>query len=325
MQTANYSSHRAALKSMSRPQWKEKLAKECIERVKKDRASLLWQQRTLGNGLRTYASREVLGNILAQELHKAGEASGDAQKGTGTCSNSFPSHSETWIKESSVPDRLALGLEQSYVVELPAEESAVEIRTDESDADIDMIWDTEPAGVSNSSRDPSGNISDADYEDLMLEMERALNEEMEENAQRHEMAIVMEYEKAEAALRDSIEAHEMAIVMEYEKAEAALRDSIEAHERMMLEGSTPAVLCPLCQKGRLFSSDHSIFCINGDFRIDTQHDHINLEYLQNRLEEACQEHSKNCHQDPGFVLQERFGIKALYLACQDCGALHTVV
>ncbi|GAQ78452.1 hypothetical protein KFL_000130340 [Klebsormidium nitens] len=303
MQTASNSDHRAALKSIPRPQWKEKLAKECIERVKKDRASLLWQQRTLGNGLRTYASREVLQNILAQELHKVGESPGNAQEETGTPSTSFPRSSDTWIKESSVPDRLALGLEQSYVVELPAEESAVEIRTDGSDADIDMIWDSEPAEVSNRSRDSSGNISDADYEDLMLEMERALNEEMEENAQRHEMAIVMEYEKAEAALRDSI----------------------EAHERMMLEGSTPAVLCPLCQKGRLFSSDHSIFCINGDFRIDTQHDHINLEYLQNRLEEACHEHSKNCHHVPGFVLQERFGIKALYLACQDCGALQIVV
>lgn len=161
------------------------LAKECIERVKKDRASLLWQQRTSGNGLRTYASREVLGNILAQELHKVGGASGNALEGTGSVSTSLPSFSHAWMKESSVPNGNALGLERSYVVELPAEESAVEIRTDESDADIDMIWDSEPAGASSASRDPSGNLSDADYEDLMLEMERALNEEMEENAQRH--------------------------------------------------------------------------------------------------------------------------------------------
>jgi hypothetical protein len=31
----------------------------------------------------------------------------------------------------------------------------------------------------------------------------------------------------------------MAIVMEYEKAEAALRDSIEAHERMMVSDALP--------------------------------------------------------------------------------------
>jgi hypothetical protein len=52
---------------------------------------------------------------------------------------------------------------------------------------------------------------------------------------------------------------------------------------------------------------------------------INLQYLQNRLEEVCQDHSKSCAQVPGFVLQERFNIKALYLACQDCGTFQIVI
>jgi hypothetical protein len=281
------------------------LAKECVDRVRKNRASLLWQQRTSGNGLRTYASREALGNIVAQELQKVvKDLEEDQSKSpSAPATTSGANLSSAFSPQSHHPENIQPEFVNSNHLRLSSSEAAVESGRDETDAANDMLWDFDPLDVSDMSRDPSGNLSELEYEDLMLEMERTLHEEMEEEAQRHEMAIVMEYEKAEAALRDSI----------------------EAHERMMLEGSTPAVLCPLCQRGRLFQGNNSIFCINGDFRIDTQHDHINLQYLQNRLEEVCQDHSKSCAQVPGFVLQERFNIKALYLACQDCGTFQIVI
>jgi hypothetical protein len=137
--------------------------------------------------LRTYASREALGNIVAQELQKVVKDSEEDQSKSpsapATTSGANPSSALS--PQSHHPENIQPEFVNSNQLRLSSSEVAVESGRDETDAANVMLWDFDPLDVSDMSRDPSGNLSELEYEDLMLEMERTLHEEMEEEAQRH--------------------------------------------------------------------------------------------------------------------------------------------
>jgi hypothetical protein len=66
-----------------------------------------------------------------------------------------------------------------------------------------------------------------------------------------------------------------------------------------------------------------VFCKCG-FKLDT-HAGLTLASLQSQLAAAYEQHAASCAADPVFSLEERFGLKALYLRCTACGDLQVVL
>lgn len=88
-------------------------------------------------------------------------------------------------------------------------------------------------------------------------------------------------------------------------------------------GTPDGLLCPLCRMCNLRELNSVVFCKCG-FKLDT-HAGLTLSSLQSQLAAAYAQHAAACAADPVFSLEERFGLKALYLGCTACGDLQVVL
>lgn len=84
------------------------------------------------------------------------------------------------------------------------------------------------------------------------------------------------------------------------------------------------VLCPVCRQHKLLENKGVIFCACG-LRLDVKSDTVGLKYLHERLTELLREHSAVCSGEPGFAVQERFGIVTLCMSCATCATFHVVI
>ncbi|CAI9107222.1 OLC1v1006532C2 [Oldenlandia corymbosa var. corymbosa] len=57
-----------------------------------------------------------------------------------------------------------------------------------------------------------------------------------------------------------------------------------------------------------------------------QDEQVNLEFLRSRLAEAHADHlDRGCKLRPGFCIESRFGLTALYIKCEDCRTFEVVI
>ncbi|XP_057294353.1 RPA-interacting protein B-like [Hydractinia symbiolongicarpus] len=91
--------------------------------------------------------------------------------------------------------------------------------------------------------------------------------------------------------------------------------------------STDAITCPVCKRNNLLQNESVIFCMCG-LRIDTQHDAIDLKYVQSQLSDAILAHSSTCSQEPEFVVVDYTGLddmKNLMLTCRVCDCMSIII
>lgn len=86
------------------------------------------------------------------------------------------------------------------------------------------------------------------------------------------------------------------------------------------------VPCPICRVGPLVEFAAVVACRSPgcSFKLDT-HNGLTLADLRARLAAVYAEHASRCVAVPQFRLEERFGIKALYIGCVVCEDLQVVL
>ncbi|XP_020531879.1 uncharacterized protein LOC18448590, partial [Amborella trichopoda] len=163
----------------------------------------------------------------------------------------------------------------------------------------DLVWDY-------SSRDVAYVTTENEYIDLMLEMERLLRKDIEEQLIVKDIAENEDFENVSQAEEDYI---------------------IQSLEHLQLrECQKENFWCPICTKGCLQEKLHFIYCRSCNLQLDIQSDKVDLDYLRMRLGEVLDEHlDKGCHAKPEFCMENRFGLSALYLRCYACNSLEIVL
>eukprot|EP00897_Mesotaenium_endlicherianum_P002659 jgi/Mesen1/2420/ME000157S01560 len=239
------------------------------------------------------AVTDALRRILSDELHDLQVASTASASEKGCFS--FSSGGAAVTAQQSPPS--SSGAPDVHMRSSEAEEPQ------SATSSQDRLWDwPTPGGAAGQGHVAAWEgLSPNEYRELLLEMEQALHSEIETEKRRQEAALL---EQAEEALRFD------------EAASLAAADHYASH----------AVVCPICKVKPLHQHREVIFCSCGLFRLNTQYDQVNLEFLGARLQESLQEHTDlDCAQAPYFTIEEHFGVTALYMRCLSCESFKLVV
>lgn len=146
-------------------------------------------------------------------------------------------------------------------------------------------------------------LSQEDYEELMIAMENILHEEMHTKFQEKEATLLNDFDNT-----------------------CAQEDDCLATLLGQLQGREDGLLCPICKVGNLDQIQHLIYCSCGHLRLDVQHEKVNLEFLRGRLEELLQQHYEiGCRSQPFFCTDNRFSVTALYMQCSSCEMFELVL
>lgn len=233
----------------------------------------------------------------------------------------------------------------------------------------DGMWNDDPIVKPRSRRSPSPaqlsspalswdehagtKLTSVEYEDLML----AMHEAVEEDLRREEAAML-------AAELESVEAQEAdELAAAVASFEAWTVDSIAAGAQLSSGGgdSTPAVPCPVCSTRRVLMTDDVLFCGCGNFRLargevpgerrvraragnrggsgssakdglldaEQREASFGLDHLRRRLAETYAAHAENGGCDDAgmlaFDVRNAFGVEALWAECGRCGFIETVM
>ena len=136
------------------------------------------------------------------------------------------------------------------------------------------------------------NMSQEEYEDLLLYLQNAIVIEEEQERGRQLDVEVADHERYEASLADR---------------------------------GADRVLCPLCQKHLLHLQAGLLLCPCG-LRMNLQMDGITLPYIGERIYQILSEHSKGCLFDtPNFSVMDRYGVTSLMFLCPQCGAAEVIL
>jgi len=231
----------------------------------------------------------------------------------------------------------------------------------------DGMWNDDPIVKPRSRRSPSPpqpsspatswdehagtKLTSVEYEDLML----AMHEAVEEDLRREEAAML-------AAELESVEAQE---ADELAAAVASFEAwTVDSSSSGRGGDSTPAVPCPVCSTRRVLMTDDVLFCGCGNFRlargevpgerrvraragrhrgdargslgssandgfIDEREASFGLEHLRRRLADTYAAHAEIGGCDDGralaFDVRDAFGVEALWAECGRCGFIETVM
>eukprot|EP00192_Tetraselmis_astigmatica_P021441 CAMPEP_0117697110 /NCGR_PEP_ID=MMETSP0804-20121206/29044_1 /TAXON_ID=1074897 /ORGANISM="Tetraselmis astigmatica, Strain CCMP880" /LENGTH=272 /DNA_ID=CAMNT_0005511319 /DNA_START=137 /DNA_END=958 /DNA_ORIENTATION=- len=164
----------------------------------------------------------------------------------------------------------------------------------------------------------SEHLGMEEYADLMSAMEAELLMEEERLAKQTQEAALADYEEA--------------CMME---AEVVAMDVLHYAEDagMHLPREQGAVLCPVCERVTLIqlapgSTGAVIGCRNPscNMRIDCSAEGLGLDYLCHRLSDAISTHSDGgCTMKPSFKMENRFGMRSLWMSCGACGFMQIVM
>ncbi|XXG44602.1 hypothetical protein AAC387_Pa01g4358 [Persea americana] len=245
---------RQSLKTQ-RPKWKEKLWSNCLERVRADRARLLWKIRSAGKPdlNQKEIAESAFRDIVCDELKR--------------------------IKQSSLSDCLEISA---------------------SDAD-DSLWNYDGPHIASES-----TLSDG--EELMIEMEKALYEDL----------------KAEAIRRAELEYIDQTEEEEDDYLAQAVFEQMQLNDDLV--GKDDRIWCPICKRGELRENTYLIYCTSCGLQLDIQSDKVTLDFLRVRLAEAHVEHlDRGCKAKPKFCVETKFNMTALYIKCQACGTFEIVL
>ena len=236
----------------------------------------------------------------------------------------------------------------------------------------DGMWNDDPIVKPRSRRSPSPaqlsspalswdehagtKLTSVEYEDLML----AMHEAVEEDLRREEAAML-------AAELESVEAQEAdELAAAVASFEAWTVDSVAAGAQLSSNSSRqPAVPCPVCGTRRVLMTDDVLFCGCGNFRLargevpgerrvraragnrgdargkslgerardggslDEREASFGLDHLRRRLAETYAAHAEIGGCDDAralsFDVRNAFGVEALWAECGRCGFFETVM
>ncbi|CAI9107221.1 OLC1v1006532C1 [Oldenlandia corymbosa var. corymbosa] len=160
-------------------------------------------------------------------------------------------------------------------------------------ADGDAIWEYNGLPIAD----------EGDCEDILLEMQKIFYEELRLEEGRKESEIMS---------------------WDDEEDEYLAREVLK-HMQLQDEQGQNDVWCPICKHGVLQEHCRLIFCNLCQLKIDRA-DEVNLEFLRSRLAEAHADHlDRGCKLRPGFCIESRFGLTALYIKCEDCRTFEVVI
>ena len=229
----------------------------------------------------------------------------------------------------------------------------------------DGMWNDDPIVKPRSRRSSSPatswdehagtKLTSVEYEDLML----AMHDAVEEDLRREEAAML-------AAELESVEAQEAdELAAAVDAFEAWTVDSVAAGAQLSSNSSRqPAVPCPVCGTRRVLMTDDVLFCGCGNFRLargevpgerrvrvragnrgdargksggerardgvlDEREASFGLDHLRRRLAETYAAHAEIGGCDDAralsFEVRNAFGVEALWAECGRCGFLETVM
>lgn len=159
----------------------------------------------------------------------------------------------------------------------------------------DVIWEYDGLPIDSN---PFGSES----EDLLIEMERLLYKDLQEELIRKELAT---YEEEEEFLAQAVFEH-----MQLNDNQACKNDK---------------VWCPVCKRGELRETHLLIYCTLCQMRLPLD-GKGNLELLRSRLGEIHMQHlDRGCKAAPKFRMDTEFGLTALYMQCEVCNTFDIVV
>lgn len=276
-----------------RLEWKEELKRECQKRIRRERNNLLQKIRRSGNPTPNFNQSSVtstLRHILAEELHSFDKCRPSNQQ------NAITSGSERTISENGTTAENVSSTSTEFgdsVIHNPPE---------------DMLWEYETGQAPKlkvEEEDCLEGLTEDEYQELMMEMERALREDMDQAVKRAEAEMLEDEERISAL----------------EKAEFAAL--VEFKEEMEDENG---VLCPFCRQHCVQKSVTTFFCKCGDFSLDTRNDKVDLRYLKYRLGEVFEDHlNLNCPNQPRFLIETQFGVDVLTVRCDTCQMFQLVL
>ncbi|GJP49242.1 hypothetical protein CLOM_g8481 [Closterium sp. NIES-68] len=158
-------------------------------------------------------------------------------------------------------------------------------------------WDSDEEAGGWAGVDGVLELSAGEYEALLLDMQHALYEGGDQPPC-HDWAGRTSMEEQEAACQQSME-------------DAAIMAALEYQQEA-------SVICPLCKCRPLCMRGATIECTCGHFSLHTDHDHVTLEHLAQRLQEVTWQHAVGCHALPSFTLDRCPGMAALLAHCHAC-------
>lgn len=161
-----------------------------------------------------------------------------------------------------------------------------------SEASDDAIWEY----------DGLHSAYQGDCEDLLLEMQRIFYEDLRKE--------------------ESIKESEVPIQTWDDEEDEYLSQAV--YKQMQLN-SEEVVWCPVCKQGELQESHHFIYCTLCQLKLDRGDEMMTLDMLRTRLAEVHTEHlDRGCRLRPGFYIESRFELTALYIKCQGCDTFEIV-
>jgi hypothetical protein len=121
--------------------------------------------------------------------------------------------------------------------------------------------------------------------------------------------------QVEESLRVDVETERFRLLLQSAREfdDAALAATVDAPELSPLS-------CPICRVGNVQVAHGVVFCQCG-LRINTHGERVELDAVQRLLCEAVDGHAQVCDAPPQFVVQDQFGLQALYFQCDRCAAL----
>lgn len=142
-----------------------------------------------------------------------------------------------------------------------------------------------------------------EYEDVLIEMERLLYEDLRKELIRRELDAIEE--------EDEYLAH-------------AVDEQIQLNDKQSVRDTQ--VWCPVCKHGQLRVDSSLIYCTSCNLQLDIENDKVDLDVLRERLAAVYEEHlDSGCKAAPGFCLESRFKITALYIQCHVCQIFEVVL
>ncbi|ELU09329.1 hypothetical protein CAPTEDRAFT_223210 [Capitella teleta] len=109
--------------------------------------------------------------------------------------------------------------------------------------------------------------------------------------------------------------------------EQRLIDDVVNYEEGLLSaaiGGLSDVVCPICQKSKIFMSSGVIFCRCG-LKINTEQDCISLSTVKENIDFGLQQHGSTCDKVPKFSVFNSVGVDSLMMTCEVCDHMYVVV
>lgn len=160
----------------------------------------------------------------------------------------------------------------------------------------DLLWEYNDLQMSSSPKH-------SEYEELLIEMERLLYEDLRKELIRRELDAMEE---------------------EDEYLARAVDEQIQLNDKQSVKDDR--LWCPVCKQGQLRVDCRLVYCTGCNLQLDLENDKANLDVLRERLAAVYEEHlDSGCKAAPGFCLESRFKITALYIQCHVCQTFEVVL